>query len=202
MELLDCTKQDSSTLCEQSAPLPCTVAPSFPLIGTTRLGVFASTQTRIKDLPSLLRPWQNAREIPEEGGSTASQVLFPPTSRVDGIQLSEIIYIIIRHFHTKPQALSPGGGGEAGQAGKLQSTHRRRVVKPISLIPLYTSHPAEPGHHPSAQLLAIGALDAEHFGLVVTRGRHHNGGVPGRETKLRDGAGVFRHPIPTPPAQL
>lgn len=65
-----------------------------------------------------------------------------------------------------------------GQAGKLQSTHGRRVVKPISLLPLYTSHLAEPGHHRSAQLLTIRALDAEHFGLVVTRGRHHNGGIP------------------------
>lgn len=43
--------------------------------------------------------------IPEERVNTASAGPPPPASRADGIKLSEIIYIIKRHIHTKPQAL-------------------------------------------------------------------------------------------------
>jgi len=65
-----------------------------------------------------------------------------------------------------------------GQAEKLQSTRWRRVVKPISPVPLYMSCLAEASHYPSALTLAVRALHAEHFGLVVAGGRHHNGGIP------------------------
>lgn len=73
------------------------------------------------------------------------------------------------------------------------------MVKAISLLLLYMSHQ----HTVPQQLLAIRALDAEHFGLVVTRGRHHNGGIPRwGEAELRDGAGGFERPSPMPLAQL
>lgn len=170
----------NSWAAQSRIPLPtlaiCTLIP--PNRKRSDGGVSVSTPISIKPSALLLRPQLGAGEIPEEGGSTAPQVMFPPTSRVDGIQLSEIIYIIRRHFHTKPQAWPPDSEGKVGQAGKLQSRHWRRVVKPISLLPLYRSHLAGPGHHPSTQFLAIRALDAEHFGLVVTRGCHHNGGIP------------------------
>lgn len=71
-------------------------------------------------------------------------------------------------------------------------------MKPISLIPLYTSHLAEPGHHPLAQFLAVRALDTEHFGLVVARGRHHNGGIPGRRQGSETRLGALDIPHQTP----
>lgn len=78
-----------------------------------------------------------------------------------------------------------------GQAGKLQSTRWRRAVQPLSPVPLYTGRPAGPGHRPPSPALAVRALHAEHFGLVVAGGRHHDGGIPGGGDGAQGGAGGF-----------
>lgn len=50
-------------------------------------------------------------------------------------------------------------------------------------------------------VLAIGALDTEHFGLVVARGGHHNGGIPagkqGSEVGLGSSSMPDHHPQPS-----
>lgn len=74
---------------------------------------------------------------------------------------------------------------------KLQSTQWRRVVKPCpSSLKAQGS-----ARTPSLDtVLAIRALDAEHFGLVVARGGHHNGGIPAGRQGSEVGLGTSSIP--------
>lgn len=85
-----------------------------------------------------------------------------------------------------------------GRQEKLQSTHWRRVVKPCPS----TLKAQGSARTPSLDtVLAIRALDTEHFGLVVARGGHHNGGIPagrqGSEVGLGASSIPDHHPQPS-----